>query len=171
MTLAPTYRNMGDHTETVELDFQPDKVSLDQLLQLFWKSHNPNRKTYKDRQYISILFFRDPIQQEQMLAVKNKMEVHIQKKIHTEIVAFSNFTLAEDYHQKYYLKRYPNAMKRLLEFYPTVESFHNSTLAARLNGFVKGYGSLAKIRDELKTWEISKVEQEKLLDLLQQIRW
>jgi hypothetical protein len=67
------------------------------------------------------------------------------------------FTLAEDYHQKYYL-RHDKVLMRELE-HLTPAQLVESTVAARLNGFVAGRGTLARLRDELPTLGISEDAQ------------
>jgi hypothetical protein len=55
-TPSPTYRNIGNHTETLEIDFDPTIISYEEILDIFWKNHNPLRvNDYKGRQYMSLL--------------------------------------------------------------------------------------------------------------------
>lgn len=44
---APTYRNLGDHTEAIELDYDPNEISYKQLLDIFWEIHDPTARTTK----------------------------------------------------------------------------------------------------------------------------
>ncbi len=99
------------------------------------------------------------------------IEERTKQQIQTEISPYQEFTLAEDYHQKYYLKRYPDAIEKLKILYPTNDEFINSTLVARLNGFVKGYGSLTNIKDELKEWEINDILRLRMIDIIKSIKW
>ena len=48
-TKNPTYRKMGDHTETVEVDYDSSIISYETLLKEFWRNHYPNRDAYKGR--------------------------------------------------------------------------------------------------------------------------
>ena len=57
-TPSPTYRQMGDHTETLEIDFDPDVLRYEDVLRHFWRNHYPNRDQYKGRQYLSLLRYR-----------------------------------------------------------------------------------------------------------------
>ena len=61
---GPTYRRLGDHTESVQLDYDPEQLSFKQLLQMFWSGHNPAKPVW-GRQYMSAIFYQDQAQQQQ----------------------------------------------------------------------------------------------------------
>ncbi len=108
---SPTYRDHGDHTETVDVTFDPDKVTYEQLLRIFWKSHdttNP-RGVAPDfgRSYRPALFYRTPEQLATILRVKAELQNNLSKPIATEIVRFEKFWPAEAYHQDF-VKRNPD---------------------------------------------------------------
>lgn len=171
-TGSPTYRSMGDHTETVEVDFDPTLIKYEDILRHFWRNHYPNRDEYKGRQYISLLRFRGERQWETINRIKKEMEQELGEPIETDIGPFNNFILAEERHQKYYLKRYPRALEQLHEFFPSPDLLVNSTLAARLNGFVKGFGSRASLLDEIDTWEMDSWGEKKLLEIkIRDMKW
>jgi hypothetical protein len=69
------------------------------------------------------------------------------------IITGARFYLAEDYHQKYYLRHDSVLMRELAEYSP--RQFIDSTVAARLNGYVAGKGSPAQLRDELASFGLS----------------
>lgn len=169
--INPTYRQMGDHTETVEVTFDPDAISLEQLLRKFWNDHNPNRPAYKERQYISLLLYRNAEQKTIMEAVKQQLEVDREDSIYTEIAPMHDFTEAEPHHQKYYLKRFKRATEQLMVNFPDEASFHNSTITSRLNGFVREYGTLASIKEEIAQWYIPEDEAIELQKLLDDLKW
>jgi len=164
---------MGDHTETFQVDYDPSKLSFEGLLQEFWKNHNPLRDTfYKGRQYISIILYHDEKQKEVAEQKKEEWERKLSGEIQTEIVPLTTFYLAEDYHQKYYLKRFPQAISQLKSLYPTEKDLTNSTLAARLNGFVKGFGQLETLKQEIENeWNITDQERTEFLRIIGSIRW
>ncbi|WP_417899744.1 peptide-methionine (S)-S-oxide reductase MsrA [Bacillus sp. CSS-39] len=170
-TPDPTYRQMADHTECLEIDFDPEVIGFEDIVQHFWSSHNPNRGNYKGRQYLSILLFHDAEQKEMIERVKDSLEKSMEDKIETEIASYRGFTLAEERHQKYYLKRYPKAMDRLMSYYGTHEQLVNATLVARLNSFVKGYGTLADLKEEMAGWNLSGEARGELVELIDGIRW
>jgi hypothetical protein len=115
-------------------------VTYKDLLNIFWCSHHPTRKAYS-RQYMSIIFYHDEEQKELAQRTMQAREKELARKIHTEIREFSEFYRAEDYHQKYALKQQPMILNQLRSVYPDAKELTDSTAAARLNGFVYGYGS------------------------------
>jgi peptide-methionine (S)-S-oxide reductase len=167
----PNYRNMGDHTETVEIDFDSAVLSYEEVLMHFWQNHYPNRDNYKGRQYISLLRYHSSRQKEAIEKVKKEMERELGEEIETDIAPFSHFTLAEERHQKYYLKRYPKALEQLRDMYPSNELLVDSTFAARLNGFVKGYGTRKGLEQEITGWPISESYRQQLIAVLARIKW
>jgi len=108
----PTYREVSagvtGHTEAVEVTYDPDIVSYQTLLNVFWVNVDPfaiNRQFCDTgTQYRSGIY---PIDDEQMrlaTASKEKVQQDFDKKIQTEIKPASTFYPAEDYHQDYYMK-------------------------------------------------------------------
>jgi peptide-methionine (S)-S-oxide reductase len=163
---------MGDHTETLEIDYDPSKVTFEGILDVFWKNHNPLRSGFWSRQYMSILLYHDDKQKEMALEAKKQWELILNGEIQTEIAPYSEFYIAEDYHQKYYLRRRQTIIGTLSKLYPTEEAFVNSTLPARLNGFVHGYGSLEEIKKEIKEyWGLSPSDEQAIFNVLNSIRW
>jgi len=102
-TATPTYRSMGDHTETVQVDYDPERISYARLLDIFWKSHQPTGKSWS-RQYMNAVFYHDAQQHRIAMASKEDVENKIGRTVKTEVVPLRSFTMAEDYHQKYILK-------------------------------------------------------------------
>ncbi|WP_046178404.1 peptide-methionine (S)-S-oxide reductase MsrA [Domibacillus tundrae] len=171
-THEPVYRQMGDHTETVQIDFDPSLLSFEDIIRTFWAHHtSTHRVTYRERQYMSILFYHDQQQKQTIDKVKKELELERKETIETEIQPFTAFILAEDRHQKYHLKRFKQAAGMLETSFPSEASFMNSTLIARLNGFVKEFGTLQNIHQEIKLWNIPDSSRHILLDMMQKIRW
>lgn len=168
----PTYREMGDHTETVEVEYDPEAISFSDILNAFWDNHNPfNINDYKGRQYLSLLLYRSPGQLETIRQVLARREEQGKGKPDTEIAPLTTWYPAEDRHQKYYLKRHPDAIEQLSRLYPTHEELVNSTLAARLNGLAKGYTSLERIQKEIQIWPLAEEERSLLLETAKRIKW
>ena len=88
------------------------------------------------------------------------------KPIFTEIIPFSEFYLAEAYHQKYRLQLEPDLLQEFRAIYPDDEDFVNSTAVARVNGYVGGNGTLAALQAEIESLGLSPASQEKLLRIL-----
>jgi len=163
---------MGDHTESIEIDFHPELISYGQLLDVFWENHNPLRESfYKGRQYMSLLLYRNEDQEALALKTKRKWEQSLKGEIQTEMAPFSTFYAAEDYHQKYYLKRYAKAVEEVKNVFPSHSDFVNSTIAARLNGFVVGHGSLGKLKKEMNEWGLHPEQVKELVELLNKLKW
>lgn len=115
-TLAnPTYHDVctgrTGHAEVVQVEFEPAKVTYDQLLDVFWKNHDPTTLNRQGpdhgSQYRSAIFFHSPAQERAAIASKEKMDKSggFRRPIVTEITAASTFYKAEDYHQQYLEKR------------------------------------------------------------------
>ena len=111
-TSDPTYRHVcgGDtgHAEAVEITFDPSMISYEQLLEIFWDSHDPTQLNRQGpdsgTQYRSAIFYHTP----QQKAVAEEIIHDLEKvglwdaPIVTEVTPFSAFYPAEDYHQEYY---------------------------------------------------------------------
>jgi peptide-methionine (S)-S-oxide reductase len=110
----PTYRDVCSrttgHAEVVEVTYEPERVSYDELLEVFWGKHDPTEHNRRGRdfgdQYRSVVFFHDRQQQEAALASKaREQERRGQAPIVTQIAPAEVFYEAEDYHQQYLEKR------------------------------------------------------------------
>ncbi|MFF2889686.1 peptide-methionine (S)-S-oxide reductase MsrA [Paenibacillus sp. NPDC057967] len=171
-TDKPIYREMGDHTECVQLEYDSDTVAFEELVAIFWERHQPvNINGYKGKQYQSLLFYENESQRSAIDRVLLKRERSGLGRPETDIVPCSAFYAAEERHQKYYLKRYPQAIEALSTRYPTQPQLNDSTIAARLNGLAKGYTSMERIKNDIETWQISDAERSGILGLISSIRW
>jgi peptide-methionine (S)-S-oxide reductase len=111
----PTYKDVCSgktgHAEAVQLEFDPAVVSYEQLLDVFWKSHDPTQRNRQGpdvgTQYRSAIFFHSPEQKVAAEASKRRLQESGKHKrpIATEIVPASTFYRAEEYHQQYLEKR------------------------------------------------------------------
>lgn len=171
-TAEPTYRKIGDHTETIQIAFDASLLSYEDILNIFWNSHDAAKdRSYKGRQYLSLLIVHSTEQLKTAKRMKSEREKQNGKEIGTEILYDLPFYPAENRHQKYFLKRFDKAMDTLLPLFPDHSSFIHSTIAARLNGFVSENGRLTDIKDELSDWQLSEEEEKVLRKVLQNIRW
>jgi peptide-methionine (S)-S-oxide reductase len=108
----PTYKEvcsgLSGHAEVVQLSFDPNEVSYDELLEIFWQTHDPTtlNKQGADEgtQYRSVIYYHNDHQKQ--LAERYKKELDASKAfadpIVTEISPATTFYKAEDYHQNYY---------------------------------------------------------------------
>ena len=137
------------------------------MLEIFWKSHDPGSRPWS-RQYISAIFFHNGEQKNLAFESLKQEEARTHAKIFTEITPAGRFYPAENYHQKYYLRQRPDIMNELKKIYPD-ETFVDSTVAARINGFLAGSGSYAALKAELGAL-LSPDENMHLLDTVTGLR-
>ena len=114
-TQNPTYEDVCSdetgHAEAVEVEYDPKRVTYDQLLDVFWNEHDPTQLNRQGpdvgTQYRSAIFFNTPEQQAAAIASKQALEKsgRYRRPIVTEIVPAPPFYRAEDYHQQYLEKR------------------------------------------------------------------
>ena len=107
----PTYEivctGQSGHAEVVLVEFDPDKVSYDNLLEAFWSLHDPTTLNRQGpdigTQYRSVIFFQDKDQAVVVKASRDKLQQsgRFKNDIVTEIVPTAQFYRAEEYHQKY----------------------------------------------------------------------
>jgi methionine-S-sulfoxide reductase len=161
----PTYHSLGGHSETVEIDYDPSRISYAELLDIFWRSHNPTSAPYST-QYKSAIFYHD--EEQKRLAEESKADEEQKRSriIQTEIIPFTRFYLAEDYHQKYYLRARPDLANELHAVYPDLTDYVNSTAVARLNGYIGGNGDRETLQRELDSYGLSSQGKQRLLDLV-----
>jgi peptide-methionine (S)-S-oxide reductase len=111
-TKSPTYKDVCSgatgHAEVIEVEYDPSKVSYEELLEVFWKNHDPttpNRQGWDvGTQYRSAIFYHSPEQKVAAQASKEKAQERFEKPIVTEITSASEFYRAEEYHQRYFEK-------------------------------------------------------------------
>ena len=111
----PTYKQVctdrTGHAEVVEVEFDPQKVSYDKLLDVFWNSHDPTQVNRQGpdtgTQYRTVIFFHTPEQERAARASKAKLEASgkFRRPIATAIEPAQEFYRAEEYHQQYLAKR------------------------------------------------------------------
>jgi len=161
----PTYHNIGDHTETVQIDYDPNLISYDQLLDVFWNSHKPTRRSMPG-QYMKAVFYQNEQQRKQAIASKASIEEEIGSTVRTEIVPVRTFTMAEDYHQKFTLKGHKDLKNEMMRIYPRHQDLVDSTAAARLNGYIGGYGSRDQLLKEINSLGLSAEAEQVLTDMI-----
>jgi peptide-methionine (S)-S-oxide reductase len=127
-------------------------ISYTELLDVFWSAHNPRSPSFS-RQYRSAIFFHDA--EQRRLAEESKKRIQKEGRVFTDIEPLRQFYMAEDYHQKYYLRGVDVLMRDLRARYPGEREFVDSTVAARLNGYVGGFGSFDQLERELKSFGLS----------------
>ena len=109
----PTYEDVCSgttgHAEVVRVDFDPAEVSYEELLEQFWRIHDPTTLNRQGpdvgTQYRSAIYTHGPAQQAAALASVKKAASRFSRPIVTEITPAPDFWMAEDYHQQYFEKR------------------------------------------------------------------
>jgi peptide-methionine (S)-S-oxide reductase len=111
----PTYKEVCSdrtgHAEVVEVTYDPERVSYEKLLHVFWTNHDPTQLNRQGpdvgSQYRSVIFVHDDEQKETALASKEKLEAGgtFTRPIVTQIEPAVPFYVAEEYHQQYLEKR------------------------------------------------------------------
>ncbi len=116
VTKNPTYEDVctdsTGHAEAVEVDYDPQEVSYEELLKIFWNNHNPTTLNRQGpdvgKQYRSAVFFHTLEQKKVAMEMKEKLNPIAREKFHgdivTEIKQASDFYRAEEYHQQYFAK-------------------------------------------------------------------
>jgi methionine-S-sulfoxide reductase len=165
----PTYHSLGDQSETVEIDYDADIISYQQLLDIFWASHDATHDSWS-RQYRSAVLYHGEAQQRLALETKARLETHLGKRLYTAIAPAGVFTLAEDYHQKYYLQRDTATMAEFSQMYPRFGDFVNSTAVARGNGLAGGNVPAAAVPTLLGQLGLSDAAQQRLAGRKYRIR-
>jgi peptide-methionine (S)-S-oxide reductase len=109
----PTYEDVCSgatgHAEVVDVEFDPERVSYDELLGRFWEIHDPTTPNRQGpdvgTQYRSAIFFHSPEQEAAAMHSRDEAQARIRRPIVTEIKPASEFWRAEDYHQRYFEKQ------------------------------------------------------------------
>lgn len=130
---------MGDHTEAISIDYDPEKISYSDLLNYFWRGHRCESNN-SSIQYQNAIFYRDKEQQElaeaslKAWAERGQLTV---AEVATEIRPIKEFTYAEKYHQKYAISG--EIRDSIDDLFPDAKSLADSTVATRINAYL-GYG-------------------------------
>ncbi|MCZ7647247.1 MAG: peptide-methionine (S)-S-oxide reductase MsrA [Planctomycetota bacterium] len=162
----PTYHDLGDHSEVVQVEFDPAVVSYEYLLKVFWTTHNPCARV-ANRQYRASIYFQDEEQQRLAEASRETLAKELKdRKITTEIRQAGTFWRAEEYHQKYYLRQIHPAFDVFEAVFRTDRPFADATISARANGLAGHFGTVEDVAKESETLDLSPENREKLLDAL-----
>lgn len=103
-TPAPSYSAIGDHVETVEVSYDPQKVSYSQLLDYFWRHHNAHAKPIF-RQYASAIFTLGSVEAQRAKESRNARRSAQGEPLLTAVLPLERFYPAEASHQKHYLQQ------------------------------------------------------------------
>ncbi|KAL7307371.1 hypothetical protein TKK_0000558 [Trichogramma kaykai] len=149
----PAYKNLGDHTEVIHIEYDPERINYSQLLDLFWNNHEYGLTAYVKRQYLSLILYHNQEQKELAEASRDHQQRLRNERFATEISPFDKFYPAEDYHQKYRLQGHAYLVEAL--GLKSALELQTSPLAAKLNGFVAGAVSPSEFEEQVKSLELS----------------
>ncbi|WP_435551714.1 peptide-methionine (S)-S-oxide reductase MsrA [Natrinema sp. CGMCC1.2065] len=133
----PSYEVIGDHTEVVQVEYDPDQLWFENLLEWAFSEHQPSRQPTK-RQYQNIVFTETDNQYEQLQAFLDESEFD-QERLETRFEELDEFYVAEDYHQKFQLRGKRWITDVFDEANYDAEAVRESPAAAKLNAHAAGY--------------------------------
>lgn len=142
--------------------YDPSIISYSGLLEFFWSNHDPFAKSFS-RQYRAVLLYHD--ENQRLAAEKSRLEVEQKngKTVETSLEPAGDFYTAEDYHQKYYLQGDRGIFEEFRRIYPQFTDLVASTAAARVNGYLGGWGNVEKVRENLPFLGLSEGAGQKVL--------
>ena len=159
----PSYERLGDHTESFQIDYEPTRISYETLLGYFWKETDPSERPYS-RQYMSAVFYGNEEQKRLALATGRRALAGRSGPLLTPILPLETFYRAEDYHQKYYLRRNAAVMREFSAY--SEREFEDSTVAMWLNACVDGCLKLERLEAEFERLGLSEAERQRLRGLV-----
>ena len=158
---APTYHDVGDHMEAVEVTFDPRRVSYEELLEEYWSSF-PTWLEPGPGRVRTAVFPRDEAQLATAERSKRELSRRTGDPVTAEVLPGAAFWPAERMHQKFHLQRtHPELVAELAGSPDAVDAFLATTAAARLNSYVSGFGDeedLAEAARELG-WDVEELRQ------------
>lgn len=161
----PTYQSLGNHTESVQIDFDENVVSYEELLDLFFAYHNPHSQPYS-QQYKSAIYYANEAQKLSAEKKKGALEEETGTTVYTEILPVETFYIAEAYHHKYYLRKVTLLVQELEEKYPTLDAFLDAPSVTSINGYVFGCRSIEDLLEDLPSFQLSLESEETLKDIV-----
>lgn len=161
----PSYYNLGGHSETIQIDYDPAAISYEKLLEIFWDGHDPTSRSWS-RQYRNILFYHTDEQKRLAEESRDRLASELKRRIVTELLPFKGFYPAEDYHQKHALRGYPGLFEEFKIKYPRIGDLISSTAASRVNGYLGGYGTCDHLTSGINDLGLSERGNRTLLDVV-----
>ncbi|XP_030570994.1 peptide methionine sulfoxide reductase isoform X4 [Drosophila novamexicana] len=148
----------GDHTEVLEIDYDPTVISFKELLDLFWNNHEYGLTKPMKRQYASLILYHDDEQKQIAEASKlEEQERRVPEVITTNIAPKENFYAAEDYHQKYRLQGHKDLAASLNL---NQQLLQTSYVATKLNGYLAGVGGIEQFKSEVETLGLTPTQRQ-----------
>jgi len=161
----PTYRRMGDHTECIQVDFDPSQLSFELLLDEFFGMHDATRQSHST-QYASLVLVETDEQRHAAFEAAARYSEFLGGRVVTQVRPLERFYPAEDYHQKYGLRNDPILLGELRGYYPSEVALRESTAAMRLNGFAYSGGRASLLAREMDSYGLSEAGQRHLQEIV-----
>jgi peptide-methionine (S)-S-oxide reductase len=139
------------------------KISYENLLQIFWDSHDPTTQAWSS-QYRHVIFYHNDAQKKTAEESRDRLASLRGRQIATDLVPFTEFFLAEDYHQKFRLRNHYAVINEFEAIYPDTEKLISSTAAARVNGYLGGNGTCDQLKSEISSFGLSEAGNKILLN-------
>jgi len=115
---------------------------------------------------MSIIFYHDEAQKRLALETRDREAANRNARLYTVVVPYTEFYLAEDYHQKYRLQHEQDLMGEFRRMLPHMADFINSTAAARVNGYLAGYGTPQELEEEIDMLGLSEAGVRRLRQIV-----
>lgn len=150
----------------MQIEFDPTVISYAELVDLMFTLHDPaSRPSYQ--QYASVVLAHDD---EQLRIARERAQVaaaKLGKPLTTRIEPLKRFWPAEDYHQKYYLRNNNTLMRQFRGMLGNDEvALRDSSAAMRVNGYVSGSGTRARLEGEIGSFGLSEAARADLVSLV-----
>lgn len=133
----PTYHALGNHTEVVQIDYDPDRLSYEDLLAQVFDRHDPHAQT-ATTQYQNVVLAASEAQHNALVAYLESAGL-APETVETRLERLSTFHPAEDYHQKYSLRGTATLLEAFEEAGYDDAAIRESPAAAALNGVAAGH--------------------------------
>jgi peptide-methionine (S)-S-oxide reductase len=153
-TATPTYRKMGNHSESIMVVYDPDIISYRELLECFWRGHDATKEP-GSRQYMSAVYYHSTEQRHEIREMKLALAKELGATIFTMVGPAEHFFPAEQYHQKYRLRNDTRLWMALMAIYDDEAQVLGSTVAARINGALGGFYEQERLEREVGDFGLS----------------
>jgi peptide-methionine (S)-S-oxide reductase len=133
---APTYHDLGDHSEAVQVEYDPDELDYSDLVAVAFENHDPRSQSRK-RQYQNVAFYESESERDAVEAYLRESDWP-RDAVETRIERLDAFHLAEDYHQKFQLSSTPSLLSPFEEAGYDGDEIRESPAAAKVNAHAAG---------------------------------
>ncbi len=161
---TPSYDNLGNHIEVFEVDYDPDLLSYEDMVKLYFYVYDATARPFSQR-VTPVIYYRNEAEQEISERVKLSIEANSEKGLFTVIRPLEVFYLAEEKHQLSYLKQETSLYMEVREIFVEEDALLLSILASKLNGFIAGYGLDSDLASILKSSGLSNASLDRIKDI------